>query len=181
VQRAEDKLCLPESYIKVSRTESKRARIEKTVQKVKRAKMNLTQRYQAGEDYWREVLNDIYSATRNKKVVLFVDLFLSVGDTALGFFQLLKSCGGMAAKPLLYYLGVDFREHFYTVARIRLIEEAKRDFNGESLFVEGFCPLPQTDPSWSGRVWVLAKFARNVCPRLRLRWSSAIRTSSKLN
>jgi hypothetical protein len=148
----QDKLPQPLEYIKVSRQESKRARVDCSVQRVKRAKMPQGQRYQAGAEYWNVVLDDVASAFKTKKVIMIVDMFCSVGDSAHGFYDMLKNRGGVAAKPLCFFMGVDCREHFYAIARTRVLSQAKVDFNAEALFVEGFCPLPEVDPSWAGKV-----------------------------
>ena len=63
---------------------------------------------------------------------------------------------------------MDHREHYYAIARTRVLEQAKRDFNAEALYVEGFAPHPEVDPSWAGRVPDVASFVSNLEQELRV-------------
>ena len=63
---------------------------------------------------------------------------------------------------------MDHREHYYAIARTRVLEQAKRDFNAEALYVEGFAPHPEVDPSWAGRVPDMASFVSNLQRELRV-------------
>ena len=163
-----DKLAAPAEYTKVSRAEATRARAECTVHLVRRRDVPPAQRYQAGQEFWHAVVDDAASALKNKKIIIVVDMFCSVGDTAHGFYEMLKNRGGLAAKPLCFFFGTDFREHFYAVARTRVLAKGKADFNAEALFVEGFAPLPAVDPSWAGRVPDLPTFVSNIQRDMRV-------------
>ena len=68
--------------------------------------VGMASRYQVGHSAWEAVLNDMYTAAAaaGKKVLMFADLFLSVGDAAAGFYQHLLGRGGATATPLPFFL-----------------------------------------------------------------------------
>ena len=136
----------------------------------------MSQRYQPGQEFWLAVLDDVVSSVQDKKAVIVADMFCSIGDSAHGFYNMLKNRGGLAARPLCFFFGVDHREHFYAIARTRVLEQAKRDFNAEALYVEGFAPHPEVDPSWAGRVPDVASFVSN--PEFELRVLTISRSGS---
>ncbi len=138
------------------------------MKRVKRAQVAQCSRYQVGAAAWRRTLDDIVSQGNSKKVIVFADLFMSVGDSLEGFYELLKASGGPEARPLLFFLGLDHREHFYAIARTRLTQQAIEDFNEEKLFVDGFCPVPETPPAWVGRVPDVGTFVAKLADELRV-------------
>ena len=69
----------------------------------------MAQRYQPGQEFWPAVLDDVVSSVQDKKAVIVADMFCSIGDSAHGFYNMPKNRGGMAAKPLCFFFGVDYR------------------------------------------------------------------------
>ena len=139
-------------YIKVSRNECKRARAECKTTSLAAKSAPEHSRYQRGARAERKLIEDIATNIKGKKMILFVDAFLGVGDRMLGYYELMKDTGGEAAKPLLFFFGCDPRDHFFGIAKTRLVEKAMKDFNSQDLSIHGYCPMPTLPAAWAGKV-----------------------------
>jgi hypothetical protein len=116
--------------VKVSRVEAKRVRLEGDVTYIARNKVGYNGRNQKGALAEKLLLKELQGTAKDKRLILFVDCFGGAGDRLMGFYELLKETGG-DADVLTFMLFIEHREHFYTVARTRLIQEAVKDFNKE--------------------------------------------------
>ena len=76
------------------------------------------------------------SSTGQKKMIIFADLFAGVGDRAVAWLESLKD-KGPTMKPLVFYHAVDPRDHFYTIAKVRLQQTAMAHFQSERLNIPG--------------------------------------------
>ena len=137
-----------EKVVKVSRGEAKRARAEGSISTIWRNKAPHGGRAQRGSQGERIMLEDLAGTAKGKKMLIFVDLFGGAGDRLVGYYDLLKCGGGGARDPLCFFLSVEYREHFSTIARVRVKEQAQSDFQTEALYVEGFCPSPKVPVAW---------------------------------
>ena len=72
------------------------------------------------------------------------------------------------AIPLAFMFAVENSEFFYSIAMVRLMQEATRMFNDEEIFVEGFCPLPQQPAAWSGKAPDLQSFVAGLRQKLKV-------------
>ena len=104
-------LPMPDRVVKVSRTEAKRARAENSVMTVPGQTKSSSYKYQKGERAEKIILEDLIAGVK-KKMVVFVDAFLSVGDRAVAFLDIFSQ-RVRDATPQIFFYGVDPREHFF--------------------------------------------------------------------
>ena len=121
--------------------------------------------YQKGSRAERCVLEDLTAGAKRKKLLLFVDGLLSVGDRSEAFLDFLVDRGAETAKPLIFFIGFEYRDHFLAIARTRITEKAKADFNAEKLLVPGYVPLPPIPAAWAGKVPDLAEAVKEYHTR----------------
>jgi len=71
----------------------------------------------------RMLLDDILSI-KGKKLMVLVDTFAGVGDRAVAAYTIFRDRGEEKDMPLLFYLGVETREHFCALAKVRICQGA---------------------------------------------------------
>ena len=102
---------MPDRVGKVFREEVKRARAENTVMTVPGPTKSSNYKYRKGTRAEKIILEDLIAGVK-KKMVVFVDAFLSVGDRAVAFLDIFSQ-RLRDASPQIFFYGVDPREHFF--------------------------------------------------------------------
>ena len=103
-----------------------------------------------------------------QKMVLVVDLFAGVGDRLVAFLKSLVQRGAGTAMPMAFMYAAESREFFYSIALVRLMQEAARMFNNEEIFVEGFAPLPHQPAAWTGKAPDLSSFVAELRKKMKV-------------
>ncbi len=80
----------------------------------------------------------------------------------------LKDAGAEAAKPLMFFFGADPRDHFFSIAKIRVVEKAKQEFNKEALSVPGYVPMPLLPAAWVSKVPDLVSLCQTLRAELQV-------------
>ena len=91
-----------DTFVKVSRVEAQRARLERNVTFVSPQASCYANRWQKGVPAERMVLEDIFEGAENKKLILFVDLFCGVGDRMAAFYSIIKDKWA-EVHPLMFF------------------------------------------------------------------------------
>ena len=95
-------------YVRVSSEAANKSRLSKSIEMVPSAKAAYAARYQKGWQSEKAVMEDFVGRVRNKKLVLVVDLFASVGDRLVAFLKLVLERGAEVAIPLAFMFAVTF-------------------------------------------------------------------------
>lgn len=159
-----------EQYVKVSMREAKRARTEGAVSFQRPQDASQSYGWQKGEKAERKFIEDAIHGAKGKKMIVFVDLFVAVGDRVLARYSQLRDRGteGAQGAPLTFFFGVEPREHFFRIASVRLMAQAAADFNAQKLDCPGFIPLPAHPPAWQGKAPSLEKFVEEIRAQLQV-------------
>lgn len=148
-----EKLPRPEHVVKVSRQQARVAREAGKVNTMASKGGGSATKYQRGAKAEQLILSDLARGAKGKKVLVVADPFMAVGDRGEALLNLMQEpCGDV----MLFYFGSDPREHFQTIAKIRVLAKAKEDFQEERLSIPGFVPLPKVPPAWVGKMPDLA-------------------------
>ena len=70
--------------------------------------------------------------------------------------------------PMAFMYAAESREFFYSIALVRLMQEAARMFNNEEIFVEGFAPLPHQPAAWTGKAPDLSSFVAELRKKMKV-------------
>ena len=148
-----EKLPRPEGIVKVSRQQARVAREAGKVNAMASKAGGTATKYQRGAKAEQMILADLARGAKGKKVLVVADPFMAVGDRGEAVVNLLQE---PSEDVMLFYFGSDPREHFQTIAKIRVLSKVKEDFQEERLSVSGFVPLPKVPPAWVGKMPDLA-------------------------
>lgn len=125
-------------------------------------------KYQKGEKAERIILEDLVDGAKKKKLLVVVDMFMGVGDRAAAWLEMFKdkATGSSGQAPLVFYHGTEPRDHFFAVAKTRLISKTMAQFQSERLAVPGYTAMPTVPLAWAGK----APRAVKNQPQAQSRW-----------
>lgn len=141
-----EKLPRPEQIVKVSRQQAKRARLVNKIAWLTPGGMHY--KYQRGSKAEKLVLADLVKGAQGKKLLVFADPFMAVGDRAEAVLSMQQET---SVDKLVFFFGSDPREHFAAISRIRVVSKTKEEFQEERLSISGFAPLPKIPAAWVGK------------------------------
>ena len=84
-----------------------------------------------------------------------------LGARATAVYSMVKG-RSVDSNPMVFYIGLDAREHFLSIAKVRVVQRAVTDFGMDTLSIPGFVPLPRLPLAWEGKVLELAIVVKDL-------------------